>query len=96
MNNKVTYNSLLQDDKFLSNAYHSLKAMGETVTNNRQEVLDKFLQKRRYFDTNISSTFTQGSKIKQLSDVNKKNEEKERKDEEVQRQSPMSRPFLNQ
>jgi hypothetical protein len=72
MNNKVTYNSLLQDDNFLSNAYHSLKAMGETVTNNRQEVLDKFLQKRRYFDTNISSTFTQGSKIKQLSDVNKK------------------------
>ena len=49
MNNKVTYNSLLQDDNFLSNAYHSLKAMGETVTNNRQEVLDKFLQKRRYF-----------------------------------------------
>ena len=72
MKNKITYDSLLQDDRFLSDAYYALQGLGETVTNDRKEVLDKFLQKRRYFDTNISSTFTQGTKIKGLSDADKK------------------------
>ena len=68
---KVTYESLLRDDNFLNDAADALEGMGETITNDRQEVLDKFLQKRRYFDTNISSTFTQGTKIKRLSDEDK-------------------------
>jgi len=68
----VTYNSLLQDDKFLSDAYHSLRGMGYEVTNDREQVLKKFLQTRRYFDTNLASTITQGDNIKDLSDVDKK------------------------
>ena len=71
MKNKITYDSLLKDDRFLSDAYYALQGLGETVTNDRKEILDKFLQKRRYFDTNISSTFTQGTKIKRLSDSDK-------------------------
>ena len=55
MKNKITYDSLLQDDRFLSDAYYALQGLGETATKDRKEVLDKFLQKRRYFDTNISS-----------------------------------------
>ena len=70
MTKQITYESLLKDDKFLNDAANALEGMGETITNNRKEVLDKFLQKRRYFDTNISSTFTQGTKIKRLSDIN--------------------------
>ena len=44
MKNKITYDSLLQDDRFLSDAYYALQGLGETVTNDRKEVLDKFLQ----------------------------------------------------
>jgi len=68
----VTYNSLLQDDDFLSDAYHSLRGMGYEVTNDREQVLKKFLQTRRYFDTNLASTITQGDNIKDLSDADKK------------------------
>ena len=68
----VTYNSLLQDDDFLSDAFHSLRGMGYEVTNDREQVLKKFLQTRRYFDTNLASTITQGDNIKDLSDVDKK------------------------
>ena len=68
----VTYNSLLQDDDFLSDAFHSLRGMGYEVTNDREQVLKKFLQTRRYFDTNLASTITQGDNIKDLNDADKK------------------------
>ena len=71
MSEKVTYESLLKDDDFLTDAYYSLKGMGYDVTDNRKDVLDKFLQTRRYFDVNIASTITQGGDIKDLSDIDK-------------------------
>ena len=43
MSEKVTYESLLKDDDFLTDAYYSLKGMGYDVTDNRKDVLDKFL-----------------------------------------------------
>ena len=71
MSKKITYESLLKDDKFLSDAYYALQGMGYDVTYNRKEVLDKFLQTRRYFDVNLASTITQGGDIKDLSDEDK-------------------------
>jgi hypothetical protein len=70
--NDRTYNELLTDDKFLSAAYHSLRALGENVGNDRKQVLDLFLTKRRYFDTNVASTFAQGDRVKDMSDEAKR------------------------
>ena len=39
----VTYNSLLKDDDFLSDAAYALEGMGYKVSNNRKDTLDKFL-----------------------------------------------------
>ena len=72
MSKNITYESLLRDDDFLSDAAYALEGMGYNVTNNRKDTLDKFLQVRRYFDTNIASTITQGDKIKDLADIDKK------------------------
>ena len=71
---QLTYNDLIQDDVFLNDAYKSLNALGYDVSNVRGEILDKFLQTRRYFDTNLASTITQGDNIKDIDDVNKNND----------------------
>ena len=70
---QVTYESLLRDDQFLNDAYKSLRGMGYEVSNIRGDILKKFLQNRRYFETNLASTITQGDNIKDLSDANKIN-----------------------
>ena len=67
-----TYNSLLKDDDFLSDAAYALEGMGYKVSNNRKDTLDKFLQTRRYFETNLASTITQGDNIKDLKNIDKK------------------------
>jgi hypothetical protein len=68
---QVTYESLLRDDQFLNDAYKSLRGMGYEVSNIRGDVLKKFLQNRRYFETNLASTITQGDNIKDLNDLDK-------------------------
>ena len=72
-NPKVTYDSLLKDDEFLNSAYWSLKDLGGDPTNNRKEILDSFLNKMRWFETNIFSTYNTGEDIKNLDDVGKQN-----------------------
>ena len=60
MAEKITYNSLLRDDKFLNDAYHSLRAQGINVSKKRKDIVDRFLTNKRYFDTNLASTFVIG------------------------------------
>ena len=71
MTEKVTYDSLLRDDKFLNDAWNALNAQGINVSDNRKDILDRFLTNKRYFDTNIASTFSIGDNIKDMSEANK-------------------------
>ena len=71
MTEKVTYDSLLRDDKFLNDAWNSLQAQGINVSDNRKDILDRFLTNKRYFDTNIASTFVIGDNVKDMSEANK-------------------------
>lgn len=68
----ITYDELRQDDKALSNMYHSLRALGENVSLDRDDILETFMTKRRYFETNLASTLSQGSDIKDLGAREKK------------------------
>ena len=72
MTNEVTYTSLLNDDKFLDDAYYALRAQGINVSTQRKDILDRFLTNKRYFDTNIASTFVIGDEVKKMSDQDKK------------------------
>tara|TARA_Y100000401_G_scaffold64496_1_gene51341 strand:+ start:4160 stop:8617 length:4458 start_codon:yes stop_codon:yes gene_type:complete len=63
MAEKVTYESLQEDTDFLNNAYFFLKDMGERVSSDPKDILDTFIEKRRAFDTNIFSTYSQGTDI---------------------------------
>jgi len=72
MTEKVTYDSLLKDDKFLNDAWNSLKAQGINVSDNRKDILDRFLTNKRYFDTNVASTFVIGDNVKDMSELDKK------------------------
>ena len=63
MASPVTYESLQEDSDFLSNAYWYLKDVGETVSQDPKDILDTFMEKRRAFDANIASTYSQGSTI---------------------------------
>ena len=71
MTEKVTYDSLLKDDDFLNDAYHALRAQGINVSNNRKDILDRMLTNKRYFDTNLASTFVIGDNVKDMSNANK-------------------------
>ena len=71
MTEKVTYDSLLRDDKFLNDAWNALNAQGINVSDNRKDILDRFLTNKRYFDTNIASTFVIGDNVKDMSEANK-------------------------
>lgn len=65
-NEQITYEGLLKDNDFLDSAYHSLRGMGENVSEDPKDILDTFLTKRRYFDVNLGATIVQGNQIKDL------------------------------
>ena len=50
MVSKVTYNSLINNKRFVNSAYRSLVALGETPNKNPKEIVDDFLSKERYFE----------------------------------------------
>ena len=72
MSKQVTYDSLLRDDEFLNDAYYALRAQGINVSQRRGDIVDRFLTNKRYFDTNIASTFVIGDEVKKMSDQDKK------------------------
>ena len=63
MKNKITYDSLLQDDRFLSDAYYALHGLGETVTN---ESGNSATVKANATDRNAVQTYTIAD-VKQVS-----------------------------
>ena len=71
MTEKVTYDSLLRDDEFLNDAWNALQAQGINVSDNRKDILDRFLTNKRYFDTNLASTFSIGDNVKDMSEADK-------------------------
>ena len=72
MAEQATYEGLQQDDDFLDDAYWFLKDVGESVSTNPKDILDTFIEKRRAFDVNVFSTYSQGSDIKKAQDETKK------------------------
>ena len=63
---QTTYKGLLKDNDFLDSAYHSLRGLGENISEDPKDILDTFLTKRRYFDVNLGATIVQGNQIKDL------------------------------
>ena len=72
MAEQVTYEGLQQDDDFIADAYWFLKDVGESVSTKPKDILDTFIEKRRAFDVNVFSTYSQGSDIKKAQDETKK------------------------
>ena len=70
-NPEITYESLLEDKDFIDSTYYVLQDLGDNVAYNSKEILDTFLTKKRYFDTNIGATINIGGKMKELSDDSK-------------------------
>ena len=64
MKDKITYDSLMRDDEFLRDAYKALQAQGINVSKQRGDILDRMLTNKRYFDTNVASTFVIGDNVK--------------------------------
>ena len=72
MAEQVTYDGLQKDDAFIADAYWFLKDVGEAVSSDPKDVLDTFIEKRRAFDVNVLSTYSQGSDIAKSEDETKK------------------------
>jgi hypothetical protein len=67
MVSKVTYNSLINNKRFVNSAYRSLVALGETPNKNPKDVVDDFLSKERYFENNFVTTLGVASSVKKMS-----------------------------
>ena len=65
---QITYESLQEDPDFLDSAYHSLRGLGQNVSEDPKDIIDSFLTMRRYFDVNLGSTLIQGKKIEEWPD----------------------------
>ena len=63
-----TYDSLQNNEKFLTAAYHTLKGLGISTSKDPTEIVDSFLTHRRYFDINLLSAIKQGNRIMELPD----------------------------
>ena len=65
---QITYESLQEDPDFLDSAFHSLRGLGQNVSEDPKDIIDSFLTMRRYFDVNLGSTLIQGKKIEEWPD----------------------------
>ena len=65
---QITYESLQEDPDFLDSAFHSLRGLGQNVSEDPKDIIDTFLTMRRYFDVNLGSTLIQGKKIEEWPD----------------------------
>ena len=68
---KITYDGLLENKDFIDSTYHVLQGLGENVAYDPKNILDTFLTKKRYFDTNILSTYNTGQDMKDLDEDRK-------------------------
>ena len=67
---EITYESLQKDNLFLDAAYHAMRDLGYNDVDpaDPKDIVDTFLENKRYFDTNLISTVTQGNNIIDLPD----------------------------
>ena len=70
---EITYESLQKDNLFLDAAYHAMRDLGYNDVDpaDPKDIVDTFLENKRYFDTNLISTVTQGNNIIDLPDDSK-------------------------
>jgi hypothetical protein len=68
----IPYDQFLKDDLWLDAAYHSLRDLGEDVSEDPKDILDTFLTKSRYIDTNLYSAGSTASKVEDFDDDGKK------------------------
>ena len=71
MASNITYDDLVNNDRFVSSAYRSLVALGETPSQNRKEIVDDFLTKKRYFENNLVTTLGVASDVKYMTSSQK-------------------------
>jgi hypothetical protein len=71
---KITYESLQSDSDFLSAAYYAMRDLGYNDVDpaNPKDILDTFIENKRYFDTNLIYTIAEGNDIIDLPDDSKK------------------------
>jgi hypothetical protein len=69
---KIPYDQFLKDDLWLDAAYNSLRDLGEDVSEDPKDILDTFLTKSRYIDTNLYSAYNTANKVTDLDDDGKK------------------------
>ena len=68
----TTYEGLLQDQDVIDSMYYSLESLGEPVAyGDNKLILDTFLTKKRYFDTNLLSTIGVASDVEGMDDVDR-------------------------
>lgn len=71
MASKITYDDLVDNDRFVASAYRSLVALGETPSQRPKEIVDDFLSKTRFFENNLISTLSVSSSVKRMSSQQK-------------------------
>lgn len=70
---KVTYEESLSNKPLIDSMYYVLQDLGEKdIAYDPKTIMDTFLTKKRYFDTNLLSTINTGSDIKELDEDGRK------------------------
>ena len=75
--NKTTYEELINNDDFVGDAGLALKALGEKVVfkdNSREErkaIVDNFLKEKRWFESNLGSTYAKKTAVDSMSETDK-------------------------
>lgn len=69
----LTYDSALQDQNLIGSMYYALQGLGEkNIPYDPKTILDTFLTKKRYFETNIMSTANTALDVKDMDEDTKK------------------------
>lgn len=75
--NKTTYEELINNDDFVGDAGLALRALGEKVVfkdNSREErkaIVDNFLKEKRWFESNLGSTYAKKTAVDSMSEADK-------------------------
>ena len=75
--NKITYEELIQNDRFVGSAGRALRALGENPVfknNSREErktIVDNFLKEKRWFESNLGSTYAKKTAVDSMSESDK-------------------------
>ena len=70
----LTFDKLIsgEEDARVNDMHYSNLAFGDITSLDREDIVDTFMTRNRYFETNLASTINQGSDIKDFTDEEKK------------------------